>query len=119
MSGIGEQAHAGDCEPAESGHDLSSLALSLEGDGLATDAKLAINKAVRQRRASRQKGSIEKRLPLRLKPRARTLLDLHEDHLAALLKAKEAASRLPKQSSYARHRMACLEKALSLLNMQR
>ena len=119
MSGTVEQVDATDCKSTDSGHDQSSLAARLEGDGLSRDAKLAINRALKHRRTSRPKGSIERRSPLRLKPRARTQLDLQEEHLAALLKAKEAASRLPKQSAYARHRLACIEKALSLLNMQR
>ncbi len=119
MSSTVEQTHATNCEPTDSGPDQSSLAVSLEGDGLSTDAKLAINKLLKQRRSSRQKGSIERRSPLRLKPRARTQLDLQEEHLAALLKAKEGASRLPKQSAYAKHRLACIEKAFSLLDMQR
>ena len=119
MSSTEKPAHDGDRGSIDAGHDHSSVALSLEIDALSTDAKLAINKAIRQKRVSRQKGSIERRPPLRLKTRARTQLDLQEDHLAALLQAKEAAGSLPKQSSYARHRKACIEKALSLLNMQR
>ena len=119
MSSTVDQAYAETCDSIDSGHDQSSLPGNIEGDGLSTDAKLAINKALRQRKACRQKSSLEKRSPLRLKPRAKTQLDLQEEHLSALLQAKEAASRLPKQSSYAKHRMACIEKALSLLNMQR
>ena len=119
MSSTVKPAHDGDRRSPDSEYDQASVRVSLEGEDLSTDAELAVNKALRKRRTSRQKGSTERRPPLRLKTRAKTQLDLQEEHLAALLQAKDAASCLPKQSAYARHRRACIEKALSLLNMQR
>ena len=87
--------------------------------GLPSGASLAINRALKQRRSAKQKSSIERKAPLKLSIQAKTQIDLQREHLTALLQAKEAASRLPKQSMYARHRMACIEKALFLLQNDR
>ena len=87
--------------------------------GLPSGASLAISRALKQRRSAKQKGSIERKAPLKLSIQAKTQIDLQKEHLTALLQAKEATSRLPKQSMYARHRMACIEKALFLLQNDR
>lgn len=95
------------------------LPVEHQAGGLTAEDSLAIKKALRHRRTAKHKSSIERKSPLGLKPRAKTQLDLQAEKLEALLQAKEAISRLPKQSSYAKHRMACIQKALSLLDMQR
>lgn len=118
MSGTGEGVHASDIV-TDIEHEQSCSPLGPEGDYLPTDAQLAISKSLKQRRAARQKNSIDRRSLLQIKPRARTQLDLQGEHLSALLQAQEAARRLPKQSAYAKHRLACIEKARSLLESQR
>ena len=118
MSGTGVGVHASDIV-TEIEHEQSCSPVGPEGDCLPTDAQMAISKSLKQRRAARQKSSIDRRSLLQVKPRAKTQLDLQGEHLSTLLQAKEAARRLPKQSSYAKHRLACIEKALSLLEIQR
>lgn len=118
MSGTGRQAPNDGLDDGDVEHPLLSSPLNNEVEDISIEASLAINKGLKHRRA-KQKGSIDRKSPLGLKRRAKTQLDLQGEHLSALLQAKEAVSRLPKQSSYAKHRMACIDKALSLLETQR
>jgi hypothetical protein len=119
MSGPPRQTGVSVAESNSTRHDPLGLPVEPQAGGLTAEDSLAVNKALKHRRTAKQKSSIERKSPLGLKPRAKTQLDLQAEKLEALLQAKEATSRLPKQSSYAKHRMACIQKALSLLDMQR
>lgn len=78
----------------------------------------AVGTQLRKRRASAAKQSLTRRAPLRTTSACRTAASAG-DRRAELLAALEAAERLPLRSAYARHRRACLEKALQLLDLER
>ena len=78
----------------------------------------AIRTQLRKKRAGAAKQSLTRRAPLRTASTSRTAAGAG-DHRAELLAALEAAKRLPQRSAYARHRRACLEKALQLLDLER
>ena len=78
----------------------------------------AIRAQLRKKHASAAKQSLTRRVPLRNASTCRTAAGAG-DRRAELLAALEAARRLPLRSAYARHRRACLEKALQLLDLER
>ena len=78
----------------------------------------AIRAQLRKKRAGAAKQSLARRAPLRTANTSRTAAGAG-DRRAELLAALEAAERLPLRSAYARHRRACLEKALQLLDLER
>ena len=82
-----------------------------------TDA-WAIRTQLRKKHTIAVKQSIARRAPLRTASTFRTAAGAG-DRRAELLAALKAAERLPLRSAYARHRRACLEKALQLLDLER
>jgi len=101
---------------AESSGVCPSLAEPLDFSVSADEAR-AVNQRLRKKGASAGKQSIVRRTPLRAgagrKVRGST------NRRAELLSRLEAARELPANSTYARHRKACLEKALQLLDCER
>ena len=84
----------------------------------AADAR-AIGTQLRKKRATAAKQSITRRVPLRTASACKEAAGGSSRRHTELLAALDAAKRLPVRSAYARHRRACLEKALQLLDCER
>ncbi len=84
------------------------------------EALIAASQLQKRRRAA-AKRSITKSSPLkdRRKERPSTQAERDSETRAAILEAQAATDKLPANSAYARHRRACLSKALQLLDMRR
>ena len=84
------------------------------------EALIAASQLQKRKRAT-AKRAITRNSPLkdRHKERPSTQAERDSETRAAILDAQAAAEKLPANSAYARHRRACLSKALQLLDMRR
>lgn len=89
--------------------------------GLEQEALIAASSQLQKRRRAAAKKAITRNTPLkdRRKERASTQAERDRETRAAILEAQAATDKLPANSAYARHRRACLSKALQLLDMRR
>lgn len=88
------------------------------GELLSTADARAIGSQLRKKRASAGKQSLARGAPLRINSAYKKVAGAG-DRRVELLTALDAAKRLPLRSAYARHRRACMEKALQLLDCER
>ena len=86
------------------------------------DALIAATPQLQKTRKASSKRTITRKGPLKDRQKGRrpsTEAEQDREARAAILEAQAAADKLPSNSAYARHRRACLSKALQLLDLCR
>lgn len=108
-------------------HDVDRTAIGHEVGGSSSDAAFDAacladaNHQLRGRKKAASKRSIVRNTPLGVLKKTRSTPKIEDYHNARtmILISQAAVEKLPRNSAYARHRKACLGKALMLLDSQR
>lgn len=78
-----------------------------------------IRSKIKSKQQGTSKRSLKKRAPLKTKKGDSPSETVEDKKRQILLEQLEGMQKLPQNSSYARHRKACLQKALTLLELTR